>query len=174
MNLTVFQSGNKPEVSIPKSLLHLSGLSDEPALEFRALPGVLVTIPARMTAMEVVRAVEAFEDLAVYFSAKLAVACGQCEDCGSCDDPLPEPVSVPQYVLEEAGLPPDCKLTACVEDDGTIIVEQADYDHDIMDVPERLLDTFRKAGVCMTGLDDLLVLEEIIHDATEKEEEYLC
>jgi len=69
-----------------------------------------------MTVMELLRTVEALQSLASDLLAALCAACEQCNNCEMnepCDQMKGEvhsEVSVPDYLLEEAGLEPDTKF----------------------------------------------------------------
>jgi len=106
----------------------------------------------------------------------LAESCELCEECGLCDCVglvSQETVIVPDHVLEEAGLPPGCKLTACVDEDGNILVEQAGYAYDLSDVPDYIMGSMEECGICLADLEDRLMLGDVVYDA-ENEEECLC
>lgn len=73
-------------------------------------------------------------------------------------------VHVPDYLLEEAGIPTDAKLEAYAdEDSGEITVVEADIQQDITDVPPGIVAILAKSGVCLAELDELIMLEEIVY-----------
>jgi hypothetical protein len=73
-------------------------------------------------------------------------------------------VHVPDYILEEAGIPTDAKLEAYAdEDSGEITVVEADIQQDITDVPPGIVAILAKSGVCLAELDELIMLEEIVY-----------
>jgi len=73
-------------------------------------------------------------------------------------------VHVPDYLLEEAGIPKDAKLEAYAdEDSGEITVVEADIQQDITDVPPGIVAILAKSGVCLAELDELIMLEEIVY-----------
>jgi len=86
-----------------------------------------------------------------------------CELCQGLLDGSGE-VHVPDYLLEEAGIPADAKLEAYTdEDSGEIVVVEADVQQDITDVPPAIVAILAKSGVCLAELDELIMLEEIVY-----------
>ena len=86
-----------------------------------------------------------------------------CELCQGLLDGSSE-VHVPDYLLEEAGIPTDAKLEAYAdEDSGEITVVEADIQQDITDVPPGIVAILAKSGVCLAELDELIMLEEIVY-----------
>lgn len=86
-----------------------------------------------------------------------------CELCQGLIDGSGE-VHVPDYLLEEAGIPTDAKLEAYAdEDSGEITVVEADIQQDITDVPPAIVAILAKSGVCLAELDELIMLEEIVY-----------
>ncbi|WP_251319861.1 type I toxin-antitoxin system SymE family toxin [Flintibacter muris] len=78
--------------------------------------------------------------------------------------PILPNVRIPGYVLEEAGLDPECKLICTAEQGrGEIRVIQADHRFDLTDLRPDLLELFRACGVCMNDLEDKLVQEAIVY-----------
>ena len=73
-------------------------------------------------------------------------------------------VHVPDYLLEDAGIPTDAKLEAYAdEDSGEITVVEADIQQDITDVSPGIVAILAKSGVCLAELDELIMLEEIVY-----------
>jgi len=153
------------KLDVPDHVLRISGLSDDPALEIHAFDGAIVITKAQMTAMDIITLTGALQNLSADLHVHLAKACGKCDECGLCAafDEDDEKIILPPHILEEAGLPPGCKLTADVDEDGNISVFEAGYEHDLSDVPASLLDCFREAGVCMTELEERLMTDDIVY-----------
>ena len=87
-------------------------------------------------------------------------------NCSLCQDLLndSQDVRIPDYVLEDAGIPKDAKLEAYAdEDSGEITVTKAEDRWDITDVPPGLLMVLAQSGVCLAELDELIMLEEIVY-----------
>ncbi len=156
-------------IAIPQAIRQLSGLNATSALEIHVLDGAVVVTKSEMTAMDIVNLIAALNNLSTDMAAHLGLACGECDQCGVCEvfDGT-EPVSVPGYVLEQAGLE-NCKLTAAASGDGIITVTDAGYEYDLTDVPPYMLESFRKIGVCVHELDELLMADEPIYSGSNEE-----
>lgn len=176
-----------PQISIPADACKLSGFTDKDALELYAAKGILMFLKEQMTALEVANAIESLSAIASDLTVLLASACGICNNCGEdcadwdecqnnpaawvqncslCHDLLDENqrIHIPDYLLEEAGIPAGAKLEACTdEDSGEIMVTEADIQRDINDVPPGILSVLAASGVCLAELDELIMLESIIH-----------
>ena len=50
------------------------------------------------------------------------------------------------------------------EDSGEISVCEADYEHDLSDVPPELLFALHQSGCCLSALEDALMEDDIIYD----------
>lgn len=86
-----------------------------------------------------------------------------CELCQGLLDGNGE-VHVPDYILEEAGIPTDAKLEAYAdEDSGEITVVEADVQQDITDVPPAIVAILAKSGICLAELEELIMQEEIVY-----------
>lgn len=166
MKFLLNRSAPLQRISIPPPAQKLSGLDGDSTLEIHALDGVIVITKARMTAMDIVGLIWSLSNLVTDMSARLGAVCGKCTECGFCEciDPDNESIHLPDYVLEEAGLPSGCKLTANVDEDGTITVYQASYDHDLTDVPPDLLEIFHGANVCLHELEERLMSGDIVYN----------
>lgn len=91
----------------------------------------------------------------------------QCELCQSLLDGSGD-IRVPDYILEEAGIPADAKLEAYAdEDSGEITVVEADIQEDITDVPSGILAILASTGICLAKLDELIMLEEVVYGQGE-------
>ena len=91
----------------------------------------------------------------------------QCDFCQSLLDGS-EDVRIPDYVLEEAGIPADAKLEAYAdEDSGKITVVEADIQENITDVPSGIVAILASSGICLAKLDELIMLEEIVYGQGE-------
>ena len=134
-------------------------------IELNTLENAVVTMKTTMTAMELIKVVKGLRDLSEELTLHLAESCSRCHDCSYCDrfEEYDE-IIVPDYLLEEAGIPIDAKLCACTEEDsGEITVMQADYDYDISDVPKFVLDIFEMSGVCIRELEEKIMMEDIVY-----------
>ena len=171
-----------PQIGLPADACERSGFTDKDTLELHAGPSVLVFMKGKMTALEVANAIQSLSALAADLTVVLASACGLCNNCGEgcedgcsaewvagcslCHDLLDDSqtVSIPGYLLEEAGIPVDAKLEAYTDkDSGQITVVEADVQQDITDVPPGILTVLAQSGVCLAELDELIMLEEIVY-----------
>ncbi len=169
-----------PLTAIPDEILEICEFDVKSGLTLSIAPGVLVLRNKRMTAMNLVKAITTFSELGAALTAKLAKACGFCDNCGDrgegtpvnwaaecdlCEELLDTKydIRVPDYLRDEAGIPFNSKLTADTDvESGAIILSEAGYDYDISDVPPELLEVFRLSGVCLGELDEALRLERVI------------
>ena len=162
------KSTTKKKLVIPNVVLELSEFERGGMVEICALPDAVVVLKREMTAMELIRAVDSLQRLAVELNQHLAEACGPCEDCsedGECPA-LPERTQtiVPEAVREEVGIPANAKLCAWPGNEpGTVTVAQADYRYDLTDVPEWELSTLAMMGVCLGELEERLMAEDIVY-----------
>lgn len=163
------KSTTKKKLVIPNVVLELSEFERGGMVEICALPDAVVVLKREMTAMELIRAVDSLQRLAVELNQHLAEACGPCEDCsedGECPA-LPERTQtiVPEAVREEVGIPANAKLCAWPGNEpGTVTVAQADYRHDLTDVPEWELSVLSMMGVCLGSLEERLMAEDVVYE----------
>ena len=102
-------------------------------------------------------------------SVHLARASGPCDGCdGDCpfDGLDGQEIALPDYLREEAGIPENAKLCAYVdEDENTVTIAEAGYDHDLRDVPPYLLEMLAASGICIGELEERLMLEDTVYGA---------
>lgn len=156
----------KKKLVIPNTVMELSGFERGAMVELQALTDTVVILKKRMTAMEMVNAIDALQRLTVDLFAELAKTCGGCEDCGDGRCPALDRIAteVPEEVRQGAGIPSGVKLQSWPgETEGTVMVAQAEYRFDLTDVPEWVRSTLEALGVCMGNLEELLMAEEPIH-----------
>ena len=169
-----------PLTEIPDEIVATCEFDVESGLALSVAPGVLVLHNKKMTAMNLVNAITTFSELGADLTAKLAKACGFCDNCGDIGKSTPaswaaecdlcaelldikKNIRVPDYLRDEAGITSKVKLTAKTDaESGEIILSEAGYDYDISDVPPELLEVFRLSGVCLGELDEALRLERKI------------
>ena len=169
-----------PLTAIPDEIVANCEFDVKSGLTLSIAPGVLVLRNKRMTAMKLVKAITALSEIGADLTAKLAKACGFCDNCGDRGEGTPaswaaecdlcsellaikNDIRVPDYLRDEAGITSKAKLSARTDaENGEIILSEAGYDHDISDVPPELLEGFRLSGVCLGVLDEALRLERVI------------
>lgn len=152
-------------ISLSDEILNAADLTGCDEIEFNTLENAVVAMKTTMNAMELIKVAEGLKNLSEELIVHLAGICGRCHDCSYCDrfEEYDE-IIVPDYLLEEAGIPKDAKLCACTEEDsGEIIVMQADYDYDIADVPKFVIDIFEMSGICIRELEERIMMEDIVY-----------
>ena len=152
-------------VSLPNEILNAADLTGCDEIEFNTLENAVVAMKTTMNAMELIKVAEGLKNLSEELIVHLAGICGRCHDCSYCErfEEYDE-IIVPDYLLEEAGIPKDAKLCACTEEDsGEIIVMQADYDYDIADVPKFVIDIFEMSGICIRELEEKIMMDDIVY-----------
>ena len=152
-------------LQIPTAAMKLSGFESSGKVELHASEDTLVVLKQRMTAMELLRAARSLQKLATDLHVHLARVCGHCDGCdGECPFEGGDEVDLPDYLREEAGIPEKAKLCASVdEDEHTVTISEADYDHDLRDVPEEVLEMFRDAEICVGELEERLILGDVVY-----------
>ena len=163
-----FNKVNSDEgILIPRPVLKVAKLFGEDKLELHVMDGALVLIRGSMTAMELINTIEEIEKVSINLSIHLADACGPCTDCAECpcDDFGDPDIDLPDYLLDEAGIPCNAKLVASVnEEENTVTVHQADHEYDLRDVPEWILDMLDGNNVCIGKLEEHLITHRVIYD----------
>ena len=156
-------------MTIPAAALKLCGLEAGGKAELHALEGAAVLMKAPMNAMELIRALDSLHQLTVALTVHLAKVCGSCDGCGGeCPfgDSRIEEITLPDNLREEAGIPAGVKLCAYADDEeNTITICEAGYDHDLRDVPEYLLEMLESAGICMGELEERLMVGDTVYGA---------
>ena len=163
--MKIIKEKSNSNIIIPIEVLKASGLLDSEDIELKTLENAFVLMKGTMNAMELIKLAERLKSLSEELIVHLAGACGRCQDCSYCQG-LEEfdEILVPDYLLEEAGIPKDAKLCAYTEEDsGEIIVIQADYDYDIADVPSFVIDIFEMSGICIRELEEKIMREDIVY-----------
>ena len=118
-----------PLTEIPDEIVATCEFDVESGLALSVAPGVLVLRNKKMTAMNLVNAITTFSALGADLTAKLAKACGFCDNCGEIGKGTPaswsaecdlcaellaikNDIRVPDYLRDEAGITSKAKLTA--------------------------------------------------------------
>ena len=93
-------------------------------------------------------------------------SCDRCE--GECpfEDLREDNIALPDYLREEAGIPEAAKLCAYVdEEENTVTIAEAGYDHDLRDVPPYLLEMLAASGDLHWRTGGGLILEDTVYGA---------
>ena len=103
----------------------------------------------------------------------LRLTCGDCTNCSekcayrdrSITELIRPAVVVPDWARQDAGLAGDAKLDCYVDEDThELTVVEADYAHDLSDVPPELLFALHQSGCCLSALEDALMEDDVIYD----------
>lgn len=153
--------------SIPSGVFKISGFEADEKAEIHALDSAVVVLKKQMTAMELIHAMDALHQLATELTVHLARVCGTCDECeDGCplDDLEDGMLELPDYLREEAGIPTEAKLCAQVDDEeNTVTISMAGYDHDLRDVPPYLLEMLAEAGICLGELEEHLIEDDWVY-----------
>ncbi len=159
---------------LPVTAARLAGFGAGDKVEYHTMKGAMVVLKGRMTAMELLTAARALHDLSVELNSHLAKVCGQCDGCGG-DGESGEPgcplvdlddagVTLPDYLRREAGIPEGAKLCAEVdEEERSVTIFAAGYDHDLRDIPPETLEMFIAANVCLGELEERLIVGDTVY-----------
>lgn len=152
-------------IQIPAAAMKLSGFEPECKVELHVSKDALVVLKQRMTAVELLRAAKSLQKLATDLHVHLARVCGPCNGCdGECPFEGGDEVDLPDYLREEAGIPKNAKLWASADEEThTVTICEADYDHDLRDVPAEVLEMFRESGICVGELEERLILGDTVY-----------
>jgi len=71
-----------PDIMLPEAACELCGFTGEETLALHAAEDTLVILKEKMTAMELVHAIDALGEIASELTVVLAKACGFCDNCG--------------------------------------------------------------------------------------------
>src|SRR5699024_12229499 len=132
-------------------VLKASSLLDSEDIELKSLENGFILRKGTMNAMELIKLAEGLKSLSEELIVHLAGVCGRCLDCSYCEKfEEYDEIIVHDYLLEEAGIPIDAKLCAYTEEDsGEVVVMEADYDYDIVDVPNFVMYMLEMLGLCL-------------------------
>ena len=158
---------NNGTLLIPSGVSKISGFEADEKAEIHALDSAVVVLKKQMTAMELIHAMDALHQLATELTVHLARVCGACDECED-DCPLDDledgMLELPDYLREEAGIPAGAKLCVYVDDEeNTVTIAEAGYDHDLRDVPPYLLEMLVDAGICLGELEERLMVGDLIY-----------
>ena len=140
-------------------------IGDVGLLEASIFKSGVVLTKSQMTAMDVLETIEGLEEILKELYNALVGATGICcEDCDQDETEDAVTIKLPEFILEVAGIPKDAKLCAfTTEASGEVTVMEADYKHDLTDVPEDMLRLLKDIGVCLSCLNECLISERIIY-----------
>lgn len=155
---------DRSKLRLPQDAMEQCRFDPDTPLCLHTAEDALVVLPGEMTALQVVRALDALGAMASELIHSLKDACGACESCpDGCpyvdmDGPEAELCEGLRYA---AGIPRDAKLEA-VPHEGAVTITAANYSHDLTDVPADIRDLLAVAGVCLGELDELLMAGGVV------------
>lgn len=163
---------NTVSVKVERAVLERCGFDNRDELALYPHTDSLVLLKDKMTAVQLIHAIDHLDSLSAELLSALANACDEDEhepsnDCSRCRMPC-HGIEIPPCLLEEAGIAPNVGLQFDTRN-GEIIVsaiddDWGDDDFDITDyVPERLLELLQNADVCTDNLRELLKNGEIVY-----------
>ena len=152
---------------LPRVAFQLANFKEGDMLDLNINNDIVVVLKKNMNAMELINAAATLHTLYMELTDHLVDVCGDCEECfDTCpaEDVHKERISLPDYLLREAGIPVGSKLWASVDEaQGIITVAQAEHERDLSDVPDWLLDELLDYGICAGALEHHLVLGDTIY-----------
>lgn len=174
------QNNDHPPIPISAEVCDICGFGSEGALGLYAGRSALVAMKDCMTALEVAYAIDTLSKMASDLTVVLAKAGGICDgcdelngkspaegvaDCSLCRDifDVGRHIQIPDYLMEEAHIPKGTKLEAYVEEDGGIVVERAEIQSDITNLPPSVVAVLTASGVCLAALDECVIEGNIIY-----------
>lgn len=158
-------------IKVPRATAKLSKMEGDRYVHSLVTDGAVLLLKQKMTAAELIGVSELLREIASELVLNLAMACGPCEPRDGCEEHCPfdaldaEAITLPGYLREDAGIPENAKLRACVdEENGAVIITAAEHEHDLSDVPEFIMDVMENCGVCFGSLEEHLVKGDIVYD----------
>lgn len=144
-------------------------IGDVNKLEAAVIQNGVVFMKSEMTALEVVETITELKNIAEELFvtlAKSAGICGESECPYECvyETEAAVDIKLPQFLLEDANIPKDAKLCAYTNSEsGEIVVMEAEYKHDLSDIPKEMVQTLKEIGICICELNRLIMSEQIIY-----------
>lgn len=179
MKFILIKNSRKENLSVPAAALQIAGMESEERLEAHVADDAIAVIKKEMTALEMITVIEFLDKLSTELEVRLAAACGICQDCGLCDNNkentfcvdgrcLKSELQISSDVMEQAGFFPDDFFSLEVSGESICINPLTDGDEseeeDILDtVPMEFVEGFRKSGICLNGLRDLLEEGNVVY-----------
>lgn len=157
---------------IPAAALELAKIMEGEKLDFHVADDVIVTLKHRMTTMEMIHSIHALNELSSKLVMKLAEVCGTCDECDADDDyACPSGLTKADYVdltpevREAVGIPVNAKLQMTLDPDhAAVTISEAEYEADLSDVPEVVLDLLESMDVRLCMLEQHLIKGDVIHE----------
>lgn len=166
MKFTKEYSGQK--LIVPSGAMTLSGFEPSKEVELHTLNGAVVILNRRMTAVELISTIDTLTQFCADLTTDLVRACSSYDILGIGDSCPPayhgDEVSLPDYLLDGAGIPKSAKLCVSVDaDNATITIQESESFGLIDDVPPYILSILESSGACLGKLEDYLFTGEDIY-----------
>lgn len=157
---------------IPAAALELAKIMEGEKLDFHVADDVIVTLKHRMTAMEMINSIHALNELSNKLVRELEEVCGICNECDEDDDYVcPSGLTKADYidltpeVREAVGIPTNAKLQMTLDpDNAAVTISEAEYEADLSDIPEDVLDLLESMDVRLCVLERYLMKGDVIHE----------
>lgn len=157
---------------IPAAALNLAKIMEGEKMDFHVADDVIVTLKHRMTAMEMINSIHALSELSNKLILELVEICGTCDECDAddgyvCPGELTKAdyVELDSEVRETVGIPADAKLQMTLDpDNATVTISEAEYEADLTDMPEVVLDLLESMDVRLCVLERHLMKGDVIHE----------
>ena len=152
-------------LTIPTEVIEAVGLGE--MITLSATKGIVLLKNTNMTALDIITTISALDELTTRLYDVLLSEFSQDEDCDCCnfcEEYMEDTVDIPNWALEVVGLPEGTKLCICAEEGSErIVLEPVEYEHDITDIDEEILETLSDIGICLGALNESLMRDEVIY-----------
>ena len=107
---------SSPGFTIPAAILEATGIDAVGVADVKVFDSSFTVLKGRMTAMELIYTIKELSALASDLTVQLAKSCGRCHDCEECSaegyNAETERIMLPDFLLDEAGIPKGATLGA--------------------------------------------------------------
>ena len=166
-------------IKIPQVAVQIAKMEVGSNTDLCVSEGTMILLKRKMTAMDLIKTSQYLHEVASELIVHLATACGtcgDCEECGPCDDCEEhcsfnelddKSISLPDHLRDEAGFPEGAKLCAFPDKrNGVVIISAVEYEHDLSDVPELVIEMLANSGTAICALEEHLMKGDVIYDRT--------
>ena len=157
--MKIIKRTEQENVTIPVAALDIAKMKGKEKLELHLSDSVVLLLPAKMTAWELLMAVDSLNKTLDMLTEELFQACGDCEACEAPCTALVKQrnIQVPKEMLAAAKIPVNARLCATPQpEEECIRIECDESQHSVADLTPELRDTLVQSGLCMGALEDYL------------------
>ncbi len=137
-------------------------------MTIRQLEKAIVLTKTEMTALDLVQTISSLESIILEFYKVLVdrfPVTENCDFCRNCEGNYGLDIKLPKWALDEIGVETEAKLDIFVdEENGQIVLEPKEYDHDLSDISAEMKQQLSDMGVCLGDLEESIIVEEIIYE----------